>query len=699
MITLSSDRRIILMGSILVVLIFLALNLHYTGGEIVLPLDDSYIYAQYSKSIAEGHPFRFTPKAELSTGVTGFLYPFILAPFYLLGFRGDLFPAFIFFINGILFIISSLLVYELAGGKNNRDKARLGAWLFILSGPMAWGFLSGMEIGLFITTWLSLAIALDRGKETMAIVFASMIVLIRPIGLFWCFILWIALPLLPQQNQTKKITRLKWLIPLAIGLLPILINLALSGSPAPASGQPKSPFSLPGRHFPTIIQHSIGFLLTLFKHLLTGFSGPELHGSLNKLDSMCHAAPFTLLFLLIAISPVLGKFLSNRYLDKKVIWSLWFLTSIFWVAVTTGSSSHYFRHLLPVWPAIILLTVEGASTLSASLKIRGFKQLMIFRGFGIYLIFFGILTVFNFALIHGKAAHGFARQYLDTARWIDQNLDKNARIASLDAGFLGYFSNREFFDLFGLTTPAMQEVTVFYADDEGTKFEIMEQLPSQLRPSHFVLHKKRFDHNNWNPYQALMKFDKNGKPRIIHSARVLIPAFLIGTDLQVWEADWSLANSGDRPGSPIEGVIVDRVDIADTLSEKKHGVYIKNSAPGFLGNNQFHKLPSEDGRIIMDGGRGIFGSLSMRLSGIHPGKNLIIRMRILPIKYNNKLEVHVNGKPIGNWFLPTSNKGRWLEPMIILKSTIITEETIHLTLSGMFMPFHLWAIEKNGTRK
>jgi hypothetical protein len=164
--------------------------------------------------------------------------------------------------------------------------------------------------------------------------------------------------------------------------------------------------------------------------------------------------------------------------------------------------------------------------------------------------------------------------------------------------------------------------------------------------------------------------------------------------LQVWEADWSLANSGNRPGGPIDGVIVDRVDIADTVSEKKHEVSIKNSAPGFLGNNQFHKTPSEDGHIIMDGGRGIFGSLSMRLSGIHPGKDLIIRMRILPIQYNNKLQVYVDGKPIGNWLLPTTNKGRWLEPMIILKSPIITKETIQLTLSGMFMPFHIWAIEK-----
>ncbi|MCP5105648.1 MAG: hypothetical protein GY950_19835 [bacterium] len=699
MFTQSPDRRIIVLSAITVVLIFLALNLHYTGGQIVLPLDDSYIYAQYAKAIADGHPFRYTPGAEPSTGTTGLLYAFLLAPFYLTGLRGDLFPVFIFLLNGVFFVISALLVYELAGAEKNRDTARFSAWLFILAGPMAWGFLTGMEIGLFVTTWLALALALQRGKETPAIILASTIALIRPAGLLWCLILWLALPYTEKRTNNKNKTRLKWLIPLAAGSLTVLVNLAIAGSLTPASGHPKSPFYLPGFHLPTILQHITGFLLTVFKHLLTGFSGPDLHADLNTLDTMCHVAPFTLLFLLLALVPVLGKVLSKGKpgvagkVDKKVLWALWFLGGILWIAFTTGSTGHFFRHLLPVWPALILLTVEGISVLSHSLKMRGFSQEGIFRGFGVYLLLFGLLSTVNFALMHGQAAYGFARQYLDTARWVDKNLPKDARIASLDAGLLAYYSNREFFDLFGLTTPAIQEVTVFYADDEGTKYEVMERLPAQLRPTHFVLHHQRFDHNNWNPYRGLMKVDADNNAIIVHSARVLSQANIIGRNLQVWEADWSLVNTGDRPGGAAGGVITDRVDIADPVSEREHGVEITVDTPGFLGSNHFRRLASEDGGVIMDGGRGISGSLSMRFTGIQPGKNLVIRMRILPIAFNNNVRVEVNGRPLGNWTLPVSGKGKWLEPSIVIKSPIITSDSIDITLSGLFMPFHIWAIQ------
>src|SRR6476659_8881987 len=58
-------------------------------------LDDAYIHFQYARAIAEGHPFRFQAGEPISTGATSFLWPAILAPFYLIGFRGEaiLWPA------------------------------------------------------------------------------------------------------------------------------------------------------------------------------------------------------------------------------------------------------------------------------------------------------------------------------------------------------------------------------------------------------------------------------------------------------------------------------------------------------------------------------------------------------------------------------------------------------------------------------
>jgi hypothetical protein len=41
-----------------------------TGGELSLPLDDSFIYLQYARAIAEGHPFVYTPGNAPTNGTT-----------------------------------------------------------------------------------------------------------------------------------------------------------------------------------------------------------------------------------------------------------------------------------------------------------------------------------------------------------------------------------------------------------------------------------------------------------------------------------------------------------------------------------------------------------------------------------------------------------------------------------------------------
>jgi len=51
-----------------------------TGGELSLPLDDSFIYLQYARVIAQGHPFVYSPGNAPTTGATSLLWPFLLLP-------------------------------------------------------------------------------------------------------------------------------------------------------------------------------------------------------------------------------------------------------------------------------------------------------------------------------------------------------------------------------------------------------------------------------------------------------------------------------------------------------------------------------------------------------------------------------------------------------------------------------------------
>ena len=57
-------------------------------GEFVMPLDDVYIHFQYARQMAAGQPYIYNPGLPATSGATSFLYPYVLAVGYLVGFQG-----------------------------------------------------------------------------------------------------------------------------------------------------------------------------------------------------------------------------------------------------------------------------------------------------------------------------------------------------------------------------------------------------------------------------------------------------------------------------------------------------------------------------------------------------------------------------------------------------------------------------------
>src|SRR5688572_30651731 len=109
-------------------------------------LDDAYIHFQYARAIAEGHPFRYHAGQPISSGATSFLWPMLLAPFHLVGFRGEsiLWPAWI-----LSFVALGALAYETyALAKPLTSKpAAIGAGAMTLTfGGFVWCAASGMEV-------------------------------------------------------------------------------------------------------------------------------------------------------------------------------------------------------------------------------------------------------------------------------------------------------------------------------------------------------------------------------------------------------------------------------------------------------------------------------------------------------------------------------------------------------------------------
>jgi hypothetical protein len=149
-------------------------------------VDDSFIYFQYSKLMASGYPFSYMPGAPPTTGATSFLYPFLLAPGFLIGLNGSSIIVYAYVLNALFLIAAAVLVYFLARHLTNRYLATLAALLVVVPGPMLWGFFSLMEIGLLAVVLLLVAYLfvqeLQKTLPWKTLIATSFLPLCRPEG-------------------------------------------------------------------------------------------------------------------------------------------------------------------------------------------------------------------------------------------------------------------------------------------------------------------------------------------------------------------------------------------------------------------------------------------------------------------------------------------------------------------------------------
>jgi len=129
-------------------------------GRAVAPLDDAYITFQYARQIARGHPYVYNDGDLPTTGMTSPLFGFLLAGAYLLGGVGERLSTFAVGIGAVWLGASAWLAHRLASRLMSEASIGQGwplvaAALVVLSGPVQWACLNGMETGLFIVLTLA----------------------------------------------------------------------------------------------------------------------------------------------------------------------------------------------------------------------------------------------------------------------------------------------------------------------------------------------------------------------------------------------------------------------------------------------------------------------------------------------------------------------------------------------------------------
>src|SRR5262245_46938175 len=142
--------------ALLVALGFLLCMLSATDAHFVPQVADLYVVCQYARMLAEAHPFRYQPQDLPTSGATSLLHTAVLALAHAAGARGEGLVAFAIGLGTAFFVASVSLARRLARRLGGEAAGWLGGGLVALCGPVAWGFLSGSDVGLFmfLALWL-----------------------------------------------------------------------------------------------------------------------------------------------------------------------------------------------------------------------------------------------------------------------------------------------------------------------------------------------------------------------------------------------------------------------------------------------------------------------------------------------------------------------------------------------------------------
>jgi MFS family permease len=680
-----------------------------TDGEISLPLDDSFIYLQYSKAIADGHPFVYTKGNAPSTGATSLAYPFLLLPPHLFRMPPEFAIGWALALGLLGYVLSALLMARLGTRLGGLVGGALALLVFLASPFLLWGYMSGMEIALYGTVVLLCFHAYLRERDAAR--FPSLrwwlfaLAASRPEGAVLAGVFGILMlvdrtrAVSPGAEGTTRrfsVRGVGWdaLLPFAAAALPFLVNLLVSGSIEATSSQAKSIFAEPyleTRHayltgLPQV-WWSIGKAYLAMMELGENQQLPVALGWINGIGA--------LLFAIFSFLPRRAPWTRGRAIAPLI------LVAIVIQSIPVYWSVHLYRYLQGVYPLVLLVMAAGWGRLAVfltTLRPRAAGIAGAIVAAAVPLWFWGPGLVREQARIIQFYAHNcenILHQQIKLGRWIDQNLRKDAIVGLNDAGAIAYFGRRQTVDLIGLTSAGYARV---YRSGLGCLFEHVRREPDSRRPTYFAIYPE------WFPY-----WRESGilGPEAFR-AHLGFNTICAQSDAVVYPADWLDIAATDRPIHPETEAagkrLVDSLDLAWLEDEKRHEWRAEPEAKDVLRQYIFPERPT---RPLTDGGRIVRGSETFRAS-VTPGKDLTMILRT-DAWYPSRIRVLVDGADAGVWRIARADTS-WTEPAFTVPGARIAGSRPEITLRregegdagptrsevpgsaepGNLAPFHIW---------
>ncbi|WP_048876866.1 DEAD/DEAH box helicase family protein [Saccharomonospora saliphila] len=648
--------------SLLLGVVFVVVDLAYNQGHLIAPIDDAYIHLQYGTQLGSGHPFEYNTGDPISTGASSLLYAFVLGAAHAVGFGGHWLLWFA--------VVFGVVCVALAAGLTVRLGTLLvgravGAWAGVLtavSGPLLWGAVSGMEVGLTAALVVGAVLAFVRERASGRFVVTPLVgvalALVRPEGLVFALMLcgamaWTLIAGRRARGRAGEHTggRARWvslsMLPLAAGVAQYVFYALATGTVRANGVQSKS----------HLYDQPVFYLGEFVDRTVANVRGVlDRFGGLNDTD---FAFPGALVLCVAGLAYLFATRPRWRVLVTAV--ALGFGAVVASASTLSTALIHELRYFQPFVPLFLLFAVCGVYGVTRLVPRPRPRRYALHAALLVALLLTTVATP-TWAVRLGRQAATIRDTDVSVAAWIDRNLPRDAIVAVKDVGAIAYFGHRRVIDTVGLATNGLAEAS---NNGPGSLYEALRGLPPEQRPTHFAVYEPP-------PGASMRPFADAGLfgQRPLEVFPVRAPASLDGrrivpfSDMRVHRADWSLAGSGER--APVPGEVRDYLNTGDLDSEQRHDYAVRMQQEGLQPHTTLRRHDD-----VIDSGRIVVGGESFTAHDLVPGRETTLATRVLAPGSNHEVRVRVDGRDAGVWTLPPG-ADRWSTARFTIPGDLVT---------------------------
>lgn len=649
--------------------------LRKTGGIWPAPLDDVYIHYGFARSAALGRPFSWIPGNGYSSGGTSLTYPLVLAPGWLLGFRGTwlgLFAALVACASLLDLCRSArLLVDPGAGaalGPRPPPASRWVAWIapaFVVAVPLLdWSWFSGMEVALFgaVLGRALVAVrrverappALRRAAGLRAGIWCALLVATRPEAVA------LALPLGVAVAHAAGSLRATGALLRGLGPTALLLaaqaaaNRALTGEWSAAGVVRKliasNPYLAP-----------LDVAAEVMKNLAVLRA--------QALDSALGGGRSAWIVPLLGLAAALDR--RARRLAAPLL--LGAAGSLLLVSLNATARYQNLRYAAPALAMLLVAALLGAEAIAR----RGRLAALVTAGLALAALA-APSARFRRQIDHfARASRNIAEQQVEVGRRLAARSPRPSRVLLGDAGAIPYISGLPALD--GLGLGGYRGLPLARASVHGTPavVELIERLDEAERPDVLALY----------PGWWVGLADVFGRP--VDAVKIDDNVICAADEKVIYEADWSaLAPPGERRAG-----VIDEVDVADLVEERAHGYAFPAPRGGWVIGAV---LEDEAGARRFDAGRLVpQGREESFVVGEVPRGPAALALRTDgggPIALEVAVEREGGAGAREGVGVPAREPGRWAEIRVALADVGAGDRIRIKAALGSFRSFHAWLL-------